>query len=202
MKNKLKRVLLLFLCIPLIFFASCGKNKTAKINLDYYFETNIATSFFNQTSTRNLTIKDLTASKPNKDLLDSYAEIILKSHSDQARVYHLYIDYIEFYVYTNEDSEFDFNINVTIENVIDESQVGKEPEDKKFTETYSTKPQKNKSAKFTVAVNKVVANATNGTSIKFDILNTEIFNTPNDTEVTFRWTLYGLEIHAEVRAYN
>lgn len=202
MKNKLKSFLLLVLCIPVIFLVSCGKSKTPELKLDYYFNSSIATSFFNQTSTRNLTIKDLTASKPNKDLLDSYAEIILSSHSDQSRVYHLYIDYIEFYIYTNEDSEFDFDINVTIENVIDESQIGKEPEEKTFTGTYSTKPKKNKSAKYTVPVNKVVATATDGTSIKFDILNTEIYNTPNDTEVTFRWTLYGLEIHAEARAYN
>ncbi len=202
MKNKLKKFLLIFLCIPVICLVGCGKKEVAKIKaLDYYFNNSVTTSFFNPDSTRNLSLADLTLKKPNKDLLDSYSEFVIKPHSEASRTYHLYIDYIIFYVYTNESSDKEFNLYLTIENVIDENKVGTEQTDKTFKDNRVTYAKKEGSAEFRFDINKVVATTT-GATIKFDIFNTEIYNTPDDKKVTFKWLIYGLEIHAEPRAYN
>lgn len=200
MKNILKKFLMLVLCIPVVMLCSCTK-KTPKISVDYYFNNSVETSFFSNTSTRNLKISDLTAKKVNKDLLDCYSIIELDVADDNSRTYHLYIDYITFYVYTNESNENDFNIKIWISNVIDESEVGKEQQSiEPFSETYSGKPVANKSIKFKVDVNKVVATAT-GCAIRFDLTTCDIYNVA-DEEVTFKWALYKLEIHAEPRTYN
>ena len=166
----------------------------------YYFSHEITCSFFNPDSTRNLTIENLSTKKPNKNLLDSYSEITIKSHSEVSRTYHLYIDYIIVYVYTNEARE-KFNLHLQIENVVDESKIGIEQSDKTFEEYRETNTKKDGSSEFRFNVNKVVASTT-GTSIKFDILNSDIYNTPDDKNVTFKWLIYGLEIHAEPRAYK
>ncbi len=202
MKNKLKCFFALILCIPVILLVGCGNKKTVELeNLSYYFDNNITSTFFNPDSTRNLSLSDLTRSKPNKDLLDSYSEIKINNHSENSRTYHLYIDYIVLYVYTNEDSDEEFKLTLTIDNVIPEDKVGTEPTNKEFKETHTTTPKENSSAEFRFEVNKVIA-TTSGTSIVFDILETDIFNTSDDSKVTFKWLIYGLEIHAEPRAYN
>ncbi len=197
MKQKLKKVFLIICCIPLVLICSCS-SKTGKIDVGYYFAESVSSTFFNSSSARSLTVSDLTRKKVNKNLLDSYCSITLEEASVVSRTYHLYIDYIVFYVYANESSEYDFNITTTIKNVVDEEKVGTETTET-FSETYSGKPVAKKSIKFVINVNKVVANAT-GCSIMFDITNSEIYNT-NET-VTFRWAMFGLEIHAEPRMYN
>ncbi len=205
MKKKLISLALLLLFVPLLFFTSCGKSKVKQLEpLDYYFDSKVACEFFNPTSTRNLTINNLIGSKPDNNLLDSYKKITISSIENNSKTYHIYIDSITFYVYTNENSDYEFNLNLKISNVVDENLIGTnlnelEDENKNYSETHSCKIKKDTSTKFTFKVNKTITGSA-GTSIDFDIGNTEVYQ--NDSNYTFKWLIYGLEIHAEPRAYN
>ena len=211
MKRYLNLLLALFLCVPILLFTGCGTKMCKTIDTSYYFNNKINCSFFYDRNTRDLSIFDLEAKNPDKDLLDAYAQIMINTNSENARAYHLYIDYITFYVYFNESSEFDFNLKVLIPNAVEEKNVWENTEnlddiDKNFQDTYSTKPKANKSAEFKIKVQRVIV-VTTGTSITFDLTeNNEIFKPQEDMEedekaVTFKWLIYGLEIHAEARAY-
>ena len=211
MKRTLTLIFALFLCVPMLLFTGCGTKMCDPIDLNYYFEDEINCSFFYDKRTRDLKLSDLEEEKPNTDFLDSYSQIIITSSSDNSRIYHLYIDYITFYVYFNESSEFDFNLKISIPNMVSEENVWEDPAkledaDRTFTDTYSTKPKEKSSSEFKVEVKRVIS-VTTGTTITFDLTeNNEIFkpqdqnNTDGDV-VTFRWFIYGLEIHAEARAY-
>lgn len=210
MRKKLTAIFALLLCAPLLLFTGCGTKMCKKVDASYYFDSKIDCSFFSDKSTRNLTLSELELEKPNEDYLDCYAQIMLSSNDDNSRVYHLYIDYITFFVYFNESSEFDFNLKIIIPNMVSEENVWANLDDldedaKKFEDTYSTKPKEKSSSEFKVKVGKVIA-VTTGTTITFDLTqNNEIFK-PNDSNndgepVTFKWLIYGLEIHAEARGY-
>ena len=210
MKRKITVFFALLLCFPVLLFSGCKPKMCPAINASYYFDSKVDCSFFGTTSARNLTLADLEKKKPNEDYFDSYAQIMISTSSDNSRTYHLYIDYITFYVYFNESSEFDFNLKIKIPNIIDEKNVWEnlddlEEKDRDYSETYSTKPKANSSSEFKFEVRRVIA-VTTGTSITFDLTeNNEIFK-PQDQNndgqpVTFKWFIYGLEIHAEARAY-
>ena len=208
MKNKLKSIFVLALCLPAFLLCGC-KKKTPSIDLNYYFNQNVMCSFFGSRSSSNaLTVDCLTQKKLNTDYLDRYAEIIVSSNGGDknniTKVYHLYIDYIKFYVYTNESYDGDLVINLTISNVINVGETNLTDTDKKHISNLSMKPQAGESAEFVVDIQKVVATLSDGCSISFDILTNEIFsgNQSIDDLNTFKWMIYGLEIHAEPRAYT
>ena len=198
MKN-LKKIFVMLVIIPVMLLCGCNKFKpTCKAieSLNYYFEDNIKCEIFNLPE-KTLSFDQLTSSKLDKTLLDSYAQFTLTAKS--AEIYHLYIEYIYFMVYTNEDSEYDMNIYIDISNVVKEEDIGKsDVEDNKYSNMYTCRARKNGKSVFKVYVNRTVATAT-GLKLTINILNSEIYAT--DEETLFRWAIYDFKIYGESRAY-
>ena len=198
--KKLKNILIVLLIIPVMLLCGCDNIKTvckAIPSVGYYFEDTVDCEIFNLPE-RETNLSNLTSSKLNKAMLDSYAQLTLTAKS--AEIYHLYIEYIYFKVYMNNSSEFDFQINFNMTNVINESDVGiAGVEDNEYSNTYTTRTIKNSIAHFKIYVNRVVASAT-GSKITIDILNSEIYAT--DEKTSFKWCIYDFKIYGESRAYS
>ena len=198
--KKLKNILIMFLFIPAMLLCSCSDVKSvcsAVPSVEYYFNETVDCEIFNLPE-REMNLTNLTNPKLNKAMLDTYAQFTLTAKP--AEIYHLYIEYIYFKVYMNENSEFDFQININMTNVIKESDVGvKDVEDTEYSNTYSTRTIKNSTAHFKIYVNRIVATAT-GSKITIDILNSEIYATNEET--SFKWCIYDFQIFGESRAYS
>lgn len=198
--KKLKNILIMFLFIPAMILCGCDdikSNCNAVHSVEYYFEETIDCDIFNLPE-REQYLSNLTNPKVNKQMLDSYAQLTFTAKP--AEIYHLYIEYIYFKVYMNQDSEFDFQLNINMTNVINESDVGvSDVEDNEYTNMYSCKVKKNSSAVFKIYVNRVVATST-GSVLTIDILNSEIYATDEDT--SFKWCIYDFKIYGESRAYS
>ena len=165
-------------------------------SLSYYYGDTISCDLFNLPS-KNITMQNFTKSKLDKGMLDAYAKFTLTAKS--AEVYHLYIEYIYFKLYTNKTSEFEMNVNIEITNVVEESNINSTTnKDTTYTNTYSCIAKENNNAIFKIYVNRTVANA-NGSIINIDILNSEIYTT--NPETTFKWCIYDFKIYGESRAY-
>lgn len=200
MMQKLKKCFILLLILPTVLLCSCSKfkpNCKALSSLSYYFETDINCEYFKDLPKNTISLDSLTNSKLNKSMINSYASFTLKSKT--AETYHLYIEYIYFKIYTNESSDYEFSVNINLDNVISESDVGKEnPEETTYSNTYSTVTKKDNVAIFKVYVNKVVQSAT-GFTLTIDILNNETYIT--DPNTNLKWALYDFKIYGESRAY-
>ncbi|MBQ8424636.1 MAG: hypothetical protein IJX17_01285 [Clostridia bacterium] len=201
MIHKIKNYLIAILCIPVIFFCGCSKNKPsydAVENLSYYFQENVECNLFKELPNKTVKLKTLTSSKLDKNsMLDAFAKITLKANGPE--FYHMYIEYICFKVYTNETSDFELNVNIELTNAINEEDVNKiEPEDNKFETIYSCIAKKNNTAEFRVYVNRTIATTT-GSTLSFNILDSEIYATDPDTN--FKWCIFDLKIHGESKAY-
>lgn len=198
--QKLKKCFILLLIVPTIFLCSCSKFKpTCKevSSVSYYFEDIIACEFFKDLPNKNITLSNITQSKLNKSMLDSYAQFTLKAKS--AEIYHLYIEYIYFKIYTTESSDYEMNVNINLDNVVSEDEVGLEnPSETTYSNIYSTITKKGNTAVFKVYVNKVVRSAT-GLTLTIDILNNETYNTDPNTKL--KWTIFDFKIYGESRAY-
>lgn len=200
MMQKFKNYFIILLCVPILFLCSCSnfKPKCKEIpSVGYYFEDEVSCDYFQDLETNTISINNLTDSKLNKSTLNPYAKFTLKAKS--AEIYHLYIEYIYFKVYTSESSEYEMNVNVDITNVIDENEVGKEnPTETEYSNTYSCITKKNNVAIFKIYVNKVVRTAT-GLELTIDILNNETYL--SNPETNLKWTIFDFKIYGESRAY-
>ena len=117
MKNRIKNLFILLICLPAILLTSCGKDKPKcnEVTSSYYFKNEITCDIFNETNQRKITIDSISGSKANLDTLDAYAKMTFSGNS--AEMYHFYIEYVYFKVYTNETSDFELNLNLNITNV-------------------------------------------------------------------------------------
>ena len=198
--KKLKKLLIMLILIPTMILSGCNNVKStckAIPSVEYYFEDVVTCEVFNLPQ-REIYLSNITNSKLNKVMLDSYAQFTITAKSAEA--YHLYIEYIYFKVYMTEDSEFDFNVNINMTNVIKESDVGVSGvEDNTYTNMYACKAKKNSTAHFKIYLDRVVATST-GSKITIDILNSEIYATNEET--TFKWCIYDFSIYGESRAYS
>lgn len=199
MMQKIKNYFITLLCIPIIFLCGCTKKPICEAitDLSYYYESNITCDLFKDLPDKTVNLSNLTKSKLDKSMLDSYAQITLKAKS--AEIYHMYIEYLYFKVYTNETSEFELNVNINITNAVKEEDISvQEPEDNTFTTTYSCIAKAKNTATFKVYVNRTIATAT-GSTITIDILESEIYAT--NSETSFKWCIFDFKILGESRAY-
>jgi len=201
MMQLIKKCFVIMLCLPIIMLCACSKSKpTCKevSALDYYFENDIKCNLFNNLPDKNITLADITSSKLDKTKLDSYAKLTFTAKS--VEIYHMYIEYIYFKLYTNQSSEFEMNVNIEITNAVNESDVHTaEPKDNKYINTYSCIAKENNIATFKVEVKRTIATVT-GAQITFDILDSEIYATNPETH--FKWCIYDFKIYGESRAYS
>lgn len=216
MKNTLKRLLSLILCLPVLLLVGCGSKKpSCKVinDLSYYYQSTVSADIFNVVKTENdesstpgntepttltkkIELSTMTSSKLKKERADAFAALTIKAKS--AEVFHLYIEYIYFKVYTNQTSEFPLDINITVSNVIYESEVGNaDVEENTFSNTYQISPKKGKSYIVKAKVGRVVATAT-GSQIVIDVLTSDMFAQENSS---FKWMIYDFKIYGESRAY-
>ncbi len=204
MKNKLLKICTFLLCIPMLFLCACGETPSSlpSINVSRYYSANAQTTFYNDSNKGQISIGDLTASKVNTDTAGPYVQIELAGN--RSWLYKMYIDYITFYVYTNEARNSEMIINVSISNLADE-------DDRNHASTFSSEPARFKptaggATLCTIKVGKVVASMADADSdfLKFDILNC-VNNTVADStgnQTNFKWTIYGLTIYGESRSYS
>ena len=201
MRKQLKSIFAILLCLPILFFTACGKtNKGCKElkSLSFYFNESVSCEIVRQTEKRNLNLSILTSSKPNLDYLDSYATLTFTANS--AQVYHLYIEYISFKVYTSEASESDLNISISLTNAINENDVGKSNvEDNKYSNIVPCQAKEKNSIQCKVKVDRIIATAT-GAKLTIDAITQSDMFIDEDSE--FKWMIYDLKIYGESRAYN
>ncbi len=203
MKKALKRILVFIMCVPALLFCACQNSPSSlpQINVSGYYESVGKTTLLNETKNGSISLGDLTATKPNLLTLGSYVQIELTGKRNW--LYKMYIDYVTFYVYTNEARYSEMIVNLTISNLADEDD---RTHPSKFSAPARFIPLANGATLCTIKVGKVVANATDASSdsMTIDILNS-VNNTVADSNgnpTSFRWTVYGLTIYGESRAYS
>lgn len=203
MKKAVKKILTLLLCIPALLFCACNNSPSGLPSVDVsgYYESTASTTLLTETQAGSILLSDITAKKPNLNTLGSYVQIELKGKRNW--LYKMYIDYVSFYIYTNEARSSEMIVNLSLSNMADEN-------DRNHPSTFSSSarfvPQKNGSTLCTIEVKKVVSTATdaNSDALKIDILNS-VNGTVADSmgnPTTFRWTVYGLKIYGESRTYS
>ncbi len=198
MKKSILKLLTLIICLPLALCGCSGvKSKLKPLNLSVYYNDKAACSVYNKTEGIGVDLSDLTAKKPNKDLLAAYTDFEIKANAEW--VYKLYIDYIYFKVYTNTSSS-EMMINISITNLASENDIENPNDD--FHADCSIIPEKDGEFICEVKVKKVIATAT-GSTITFDIFNsTEVFHDNKGNDIGFKWTIYDLKFYAEHRTYS
>ena len=200
MKNRLLKILMAIICIPVLLVSACSSkdSKLDTINLSTYYQEKVSSTIYGQTKKVESSLSSLTAKEPAMKEIGQYTSFTLTANP--AWIYKMYIDYIYFYVYTNIDVATQMTINVSITNLASENDLTNPSDD--FTADCSLIPEKNGTFLCKVKVQKVVATAT-GSEVTFDILNTpEVFYDEYAQENNFKWIIYGLEFHAESRAYS
>ena len=200
MKRKIFNLLIAALCVPIVALCGCSdkRSKLPKIDASVYLEPTVVATTYNNTKTKNVELADLLNKKADPLNVDNFVE--LKVTASSTWIYKMYIDRIYFYVYTNEATNVEMIVNISITNLADENDISHPNDD--FSKTCSFIPKAESSKLCYVDVNKTVATAT-GCTITFDIYNSTS-GTVADNEgnaTSFRWMIYGLEIYGEHRAY-
>ena len=201
MKKSLLKIITALLCIPILFVCGCSSkpSKLGTINPSAYFEDKTSYYLYNVSESKTMTFDSLTLEEPDKSLANSYIQLEVKAKP--AMIYKMYIDYIYFYVYTNKETYSEMIVNVSLTNLCDEWDFENPTDD--FSYPCSFLPVKDGSTLCIVEVKKVVAILAETTTLKFDILNsTEVFKDESGKDIGFKWSIYGLEFHAESRAYS
>lgn len=206
MKKFFKNALTLLLIVPIIALCSCSGKSLQKVNFERYFESKVEVTTYKSTSKKNIDLTSLTSNKPNDSNYDSYTSFTLTA--DGTWLYKMYIEKIEFYIFTNEKTLEELIINFKMTNLVDESEYLKEDHSKiepaEITSSHSFKTKSTKGAFIcTIPINKVVANPQT-TTITIDILDSVYGTlTTEDGELsTFRWQIYGLSMFGESRSYS
>ena len=217
MRNKLLKTLLIFLLMPVLVFSACTKNKKMlpKINATRYFKDEITitryvlantseeenSSEINNKSTDMLSL--LTAKKANTNNLSKYISFELTAQP--VWIYKMYIESISFYVYCNEDSEYQMIIDLFMTDLADEDVILKATSEVVETETYNEQctilPKAKKAIKCNYKIGKTVAKVA-ASKLTIKLNSSEVFSGDENGNSTFMWLIYGLEIHGESRAYT
>lgn len=203
MKKHLQKSLLALLLIPVLIFGGCGKKKLPAISISRYFQDTLTISRFGISETSTESVSMLTASKPNAQNLSKYTKFEFTATPNW--IYKMYIEYISFYVYASEDSQYQMVVNLKMTDLATEQAIMSATTETVETETYEQQcnitPKKNKAIKCIFNINRTVISAL-GANVSIDILNSlELFAGEEDSN-TFTWLIYGLEIHGESRAYT
>ena len=192
MKNTLLKIFSFLLIIPCLFLCACSNSKN--LNLSAYFESPIKATVLknNKNTEKELTISDITSKKPVTTKLDTYLQFNLTGINEF--VYRLYIEKIEFYVYSNKDAA-EMTLNLAMSNLAEKSNLSITST---LTESVAIIPEADESILVTFKINRVVATAT-GSTLAIDILeskNSTITDSVGN-ETGFKWIIHGFKIFGE-----
>ena len=191
-------ILALFFAGFAIVLSGCS-NQISAINMPTYFKTSVSTTIYknNITSNKTLDLNSLTSNSADTTLLNKYLEYTFTANASW--IYKMFIEKIEFYVFTNETPSTEMTFTINISNLAKEDNISNISD---LTETQSINPTAYQPYKLTLFVNKVVATAT-GMTMKIDISeSSELLINKNNSENNFSWIIYGLKIYGESREYS
>lgn len=201
--KKILNFLLALLVLPFAFLTGCKNSSLPAINLSRYLKDEITIKRNGIASSSTDTISLLTQSKAKKENLSKYESFEL--NTQPVWMYKMYIEKITFYVYCNEESDYQMTLVISMSNLASEETINSTTSETIETETIEEPitftPKAKKAVKCTANINKTVANALGSTiSIKLDSL--EIFSGDEDNPSNFMWLIYDFEIHGESRTYT
>lgn len=204
MKKNILKSLVIFLLLPVLIFVGCKDSKSLpKITASRYFKDKITISRhgFAETSTDSLSL--LTQKKAKKQNLSAYTKFEI--NAQPIWIYKMYVQKISFYIYCNETTETQLTINLKMTDLASEDDIWASTEENisvsDYEEQCSVAPKAYKSVKCTFEIGKTVVMAT-GSTITINVDSLEIFSLDENGESTFRWLIYGFEVHGESRAYT
>lgn len=189
----------IFISISALLFSGCSQSGLSPIDMSTYYKSTIETSIYknSSSSSKSLTLDKITADSPNTSFMDKYIDF--KVTANPSWVYKMYIEKIEFYVLTNESTESQMAVSLSVTNLAKETDTTAADT---FTELKSHVPVANSAQKYTFEINQVVAKAT-GSTITIDISeSSEILINKNDSNSDFKWMIYGLKVYGEHREYS
>ena len=108
MKRFLTLLFAVLAIFPAIFFTACGK-KDAGINMSRYFTSTVSYTLYGSSGTKTTTLDHFIGSKADKQ--NKYLSVTFTG--DNAWIYKMMVEKIDFDVYSNIDAELQFNIRVT-----------------------------------------------------------------------------------------
>ena len=204
MKKNLLKTLVIFLLLPVLVFVGCGKSKSLQsIKISRYFKDKITISRngFPEPSTDSISL--LTQKKAKQENLSPYTKFEL--NVQPVWMYKMYVETISFYVYCNESSENLLTLSLKMTDLADEEDIlnstDETVESSTFEKQCDIEPKAFKAIKCTFAVNKTVIVAT-GSTLTIEVDSLEIFSSDEENPSTFKWLIYGFEVHGESRAYT
>lgn len=190
--------------LPILVLVGCKNNSLPAINLSRYIKNDISVRRYGFAEASTSPISLLTEKKAKKENLSKY--LMFELTADNVWMYKMFVQKITFYVYCNESSDFQMIINFKMTDLATEEEIYATTTEKVETsnheEQVSITPKANKAIKCTINVNKTVINAL-GSTISIDIYNSpELYSGDGETESTFEWLIYDLQIHGESRTYS
>lgn len=206
MKKFIKSILSLMMIVSVVFICSCSGSGVQKVNLEKYFESSVEVNTFGESTSKSISLLNLTSPSPKAENYDSYIDFTLTANGSW--LYKMYVEKICFYISTTEISLEELVLDFEFLNLADESEYEKEDHSKIDVETFTTQRSfktRTQSGEFycTIPINKVVTTP-QLTTIKLDISNS-VYGTLSDEngeKSNFKWQIYGLELYGESRAYS
>lgn len=183
--------------LPLL--TSCANNTLPSINMSTYFKKEITASIItsNVTTSRTLDLSILTNSDSNHSRMDKYLDF--KITANPSWIYKMYVEKIEFYVLTNQDTNDQFTITLNMSNLAKENNISNI---ESYNDTLSRDLKAYKAQKYTFVINQVVASST-GSVINIDISESNhLLISQNNQNNDFKWMVYDFKIYGESREYS
>ena len=204
MKKNLLKSLVIFLLLPVLIFVGCKNSKSLpSIKISRYFKEKITISRYGFPEASKDTISLLTQKKAKAENLSPYTKFEISAQP--VWIYKMYIEKISFYVYCNETTETPLTINLKMTDLATEDAIWASTEEAVSSEDYEeqcmVEPKAFKAIKCNFNINRTVIVAT-GSTITINVDSLEIFSSDETNESTFKWLIYGFEVHGESRAYT
>lgn len=197
--KKLKALTLAILFISFaVLFSGCSKGLPS-IDMPTYFKNTATSNVYKSTSYSNKTLdlSQFISDKPDTTKLDKYLDFTFTANAEW--IYKMYIEKIEFYVYTSETPSTEMTFTIKITNLAKEDNLASKSDLKEIQSIY---PTANQGYKLILPVDRVVATAT-GMTMSIDISeSSELLLNKNNTKNEFKWMIYGLKVFGESREYS
>ena len=108
MKRFLTLIFVLLALFPAVILTACGEKNTT-INMSRYFNSQVSYTLYGSNGTQTENLSHFTSSSSDKQ--NKYLSVTFTG--DNAWIYKLFVDRIEFDVFSNIDTELQFNIRVS-----------------------------------------------------------------------------------------
>ncbi len=180
-------------------FTGCKGGGLPKINTQVYFKPTISSNILSSgiSAARSLPLETITAQNADISKLDKYHDF--KIESNTSYIYKMYIEKIEFYVFTNKSTSDEMIFTLKATNLAKENSLNNAAT---FTETKGIYAEANKAIKVTFKIEQTVALAS-GTTITIDISESnDLLLDKNSQNDQFKWLLYGFSVFGESREYS